>query len=81
MWLKGSLLAMWLFGFGTMAWLYFAVYRTLPPNTAVDIRYIGALTIQNPFWWAGLPVSFVLGFAIACVWSGYRLKIGAVGEN
>jgi len=33
MWiLKGSLLALWLFGFGTMAYLYFAIYRHMPPN-------------------------------------------------
>jgi len=28
MWIaKGTLLALWLFGFGTMVWLYFALYR------------------------------------------------------
>jgi hypothetical protein len=38
MWiLKGTLLALWLFGFGTMAWLYFALYRHLRPNSAVSI--------------------------------------------
>ena len=71
MWIaKGTLLALWLFGFGTMAWLYFAVYRNLPPKSAVEIRLITALTIQNPFWWTVLVVSLVLGYAIARSWSG-----------
>jgi len=71
MWIaKGTLLALWLFGFGTMAWLYFALYRHLPSHSAVDIRLITALTTQNPFWWIGLVVCFVLGYAIARSWSG-----------
>src|SRR5690348_196053 len=71
MWIaKGTLLALWLFGFGTMAWLYFALYRNLPPNSAVDIRLITALTTQNFFWWAGLVVCLVLGYGIARSWSG-----------
>jgi hypothetical protein len=64
MWIvKGTLLALWLFGFGTMAWLYFALYRHLPRNSAVDIRLMAALTIQHPFWWTALVACFVLGLA------------------
>jgi hypothetical protein len=71
MWiLKGTLLALWLFGFGTMAWLYFTLYRHMPPNSAVGMRIITALTIQNSFWWAALVLSFVIGFGIARSWSG-----------
>lgn len=71
MWiLKGSLLALWLFGFGTMAWLYAEVYRHLGPHSAVSIRLIAALTIQYPFWWAGLVACLVLGYAIARSWPG-----------
>jgi len=71
MWIaKGTLLALWLFGFGTMALLYFSIYRHLPPNSAVDIRTIAALTMQNPFWWAALAVCLTLGYAIARLWSG-----------
>jgi hypothetical protein len=72
MWLaKGSLLALWLFGFGTIALLYFSVYRLhLPPNSAVDTRSITALTTQNPLWWTALVVCFVLSFAIVRSWSG-----------
>ena len=41
MWiLKGTLLGLWLFGFGTLARLYLAVFRNLPPNSSVDIRTI-----------------------------------------
>jgi hypothetical protein len=71
MWIaKGTLLALWLFGFGTMAMLYFRVFRYLPPSTVVDIRIITAPTTQNPFWWAGLAVCLILGLAIARSWRG-----------
>ncbi len=71
MWIaKGTLHALWLFGFGTMAWLYFAVYSHLPGNSAVDIRVITALTIRDPLWWGALVVCLVLGYGIARSWSG-----------
>jgi hypothetical protein len=73
MWIaKGTLLALWLFGFGTMALLYFSIYRHLPPNaaTAVDVRVFTTLTTQNPLWWTALVVCLVLGFAIVRSWSG-----------
>jgi hypothetical protein len=71
MWIaKGTLLALWLFGFGTMAWLYFALYRHLQPNSAVGLSVITGLTTQNPFWWAALVVCLVLGYTIARSWSG-----------
>ena len=71
MWIaKGTLLALWLFGFGTMAWLYFALYRHLRPNSAVGLSVITGLTTHNPFWWAALVVCLVLGYTIARSWSG-----------
>ena len=71
MWMaKGTLLALWLFGFGTMAWLYIALYRHLQPNSAVSVNVITPLTIHDPFWWTGLVVCLVLGYAIARSWSG-----------
>jgi hypothetical protein len=71
MWiLKGTLLGLWLSGFGTIAWLYFAVYRNLRPNTAVGVSVIAAYTTQNPLWWTALLVCLVLGYAIARSWSG-----------
>ena len=71
MWiLKGTLLGLWLFGFGTLARLYFGLFRNLPPNSAVDIRLITSYTTQNPLWWTALGVCLVLGYAIARSWSG-----------
>jgi hypothetical protein len=71
MWvLKGTMLGLWFLGFGTMAWLYFALYRNLPPNSAVEIRIFTSLTTQNPLWWTAVVVCLVLGYAISRVWSG-----------
>lgn len=71
MWvLKGTLLGLWLLGFGTMAWLYFALYRNRPPNSAVEIRIFTSLTTQNPLWWTAVIVCLVIGYAIARVWLG-----------
>lgn len=71
MWIaKGTLLALWLFGFGTMAYFYLAIFRHMPSNSSVDIRSIAGLTSQNPFWWTALVVCLVLGLAIARSWSG-----------
>ena len=53
MWiLKSIFLGVWLFGFGTIAFLWLAVYRHMAPHTAVDLRLIAGLTTQNPWWWA-----------------------------
>jgi len=71
MWIaKGTLLGFWLFGFGTMAWLYFALYRHLRPNSAVSISVFSGLTTANAYWWAALVVCLVLGLAIARSWAG-----------
>lgn len=71
MWIaKGTLLALWLFGFGTMALFYSAIYRNLPPNSAVGVSVLTAYTIHNPFWWAALVGCFILGFVIARAWAG-----------
>jgi hypothetical protein len=68
--LKGTLLGLWLLGFGTMALLYFGVYRNLPPNSAVGVSVITAYTTQNPLWWTALVVCLVLGYGITRSWSG-----------
>jgi hypothetical protein len=71
MWIaKGTLLSFWLFGFGTMALLYFSIYRHLPPNSAVGVSVFSARTIRNPYWWAALAVCLALGYAIARSWPG-----------
>jgi hypothetical protein len=71
MWIvKGAFLGVWLFGFGTMAFLYFAIYRNLPPHSAVAVTVVTGYTSQNPLWWAAAAVCLVLGLAIARSWSG-----------
>ena len=71
MWiLKGAFLGVWLFGFGTIALLYFGIYRHLSPHSAVGLSAITAYTSRNPLWWAALAVCLVLGLAIARSWSG-----------
>lgn len=71
MWIaKGTLLALWLFGFGTLGLFYFAIYRHLPPNGAVGVTVFRAYTLQNPFWWAALIGCFLVGFAVARAWTG-----------
>lgn len=67
---KGALLGFWLAGFGTMAWLYFGIFRHMPPNSAVGVRIITSATIQSPLWWIALVVCIVLGCAITRSWSG-----------
>jgi hypothetical protein len=71
MWIaKGTLLALWLFGFGTMAFFYLVIYRHLPPNSAVGASMFITYTIDNNFWWIGLMACFAIGFVIARAWTG-----------
>jgi hypothetical protein len=70
MWiLKGTLLGFWLFGFGTLFYLY-TLYRPLQPQKAVSFNILTSHTIQNPMWWVALVVCLVFGYAIAYRWSG-----------
>jgi len=48
---KGAFLGIWLFGIGTMAFLYFAIYRNLPPHSAVGVSVVTGYASQNPWWW------------------------------
>jgi hypothetical protein len=71
MWiLKGSFLGVWVFAFGTLAFLYLAVYRSLRPNTAVGLSVLVSYTTWNPLWWAALAVSIVAGCLITRSWRG-----------
>ena len=67
---KSIFLGLWLFGFGTIAFLYFAVYRGLSSRTAVAVDVITAYTTQNPWWWAALVACTVLGCALVRSWMG-----------
>lgn len=69
MWIvKGTFLGTWLFSFGTIAFLYFAIYRNLRPNTAVSLHVITSLTTQNPLWWIALVACIALGCALIASW-------------
>ena len=71
MWImKGGLLGFWLFAFGTLAFLYFAVFRPLTPGRATSVSVITLYTTQNPWWWAALAACIVLGCALARSWPG-----------
>ena len=71
MWIvKGTFLGLWLFGFGTLAFFYFAVFRHAPRNSMVPAATIIGLTTQNPWWWAALVACTILGFALVRSWLG-----------
>ncbi|SRR6266403_467622 len=61
---KSLFLGVWLFSFGTIVYLYLALYRRLPRSTMVEPRVFAAATTHNALWWVGLAVCFALGFAI-----------------
>jgi len=68
--LKGSFLGLWLFIFGSFAFLYLAVFRNLRPNSAVGVTVLAGYTTQNPVWWAALIVSIVAGCLVTRSWPG-----------
>src|SRR5258708_40042325 len=47
--LKGAFLGLWFFAFGTLGFLYLAVYRNLPPNTAVGFSVLAPNATSTPF--------------------------------
>jgi hypothetical protein len=71
MWIaKSTLLGLWLLGFLTMGWLWFEVYRYLPPGPgAVSADLILRLTVRSPLWWTALVLCFALGFWIVRSWA------------
>jgi len=67
---KSLFLGIWLASFGTLAYLYLALYRKLPPSTAVGVSVFKAYMTHNLLWWLGLAVCFALGFVIVKAWPG-----------
>ena len=64
MWLaKGILVGVWLFSFGTLAFLW----NVLQPEAtkAYDPRLLAFFTVSNPSWWLWLVACLALGIAIA----------------
>lgn len=70
MWIKGTFLGLWLFGFGTITYLWLALFRHMPRNSVVDVRLISGATSQNPWWWAALIACGALGCALVRSWPG-----------
>jgi hypothetical protein len=71
MWiLKGSFLGLWVFTFGTLAFLYFALSRFSRPDNAIGLSVLAGYTTWNPQWWVALAVSIVVGCLIARSWPG-----------
>ena len=68
---KGTFLGVWLFSFGTIAFLYFAVYRGLPSGRGVvGVDLITHLTTRNVLWWLALVMCLAIGLFITRSWSG-----------
>lgn len=71
MWiLKGTFLGLWLFGFGTIAFFYFAIFRYVSRGTMVAATLVTGLTTQNPWWWVALTASIAIGCALVRSWPG-----------
>jgi len=70
--LKGAFLGLWLFAFGTLVFLYVAVFRNLRPNTAVGVSVLASYTTWNPLWWAALRIAIVAGCLVTRSWPGER---------
>jgi len=70
--LKGTFLGLWLFSFGTLVFLYLAVFRNLRPNSGVGLSALVGCTTWNPLWWSALAIAIVAGCLIAHSWPGQR---------
>ena len=67
---KAILLGVWLASFGTLAYLYLALYRKLPSNTGVSTSVFEAYMTHNVFWWLGIAACFGIAFMIVRAWPG-----------
>lgn len=72
MWiLKGTFLGLWLFAFGTMAFLYLAIFRGLPSGpVAISIGVYTRYTTQNLWWWVTLASCIAIGLSLVRSWHG-----------
>jgi hypothetical protein len=68
--LKGAFLGLWAFVFGTLVFLYFAVFRNSRPNMAVGVSVLAGYTTGNPLWWGALPVAIIAGCLVTRSWPG-----------
>ena len=73
MWiLKGAFLGLWLFGYGSLAFLYFALFRGLPrdPGRAMAVSLVTSRTTENVGWWVAGLACIAIGFALVRSWHG-----------
>ena len=66
---KTTFLGVWLASFGTLAYLYLAIYRKLPPNTTASTSVFAASMTYNVSWWLGITACFGIAFMILKAWS------------
>ncbi len=66
---KGLLLGIWLFSFGTVTFLYFALFRKASGGM-VGVDIIAHLTTHSPVWWVALVSCLALGLFTTRSWSG-----------
>ena len=81
---KGTLLGLWLVGFGTLARFYYVLIRPFPRGTSVAISasMLWHLTIRSVVWWVAVAVCFSVGVALTRVWKGptaFWVALGVTG--
>src|SRR5258708_2269341 len=67
MWIIKGSFGIWLFSFGTIAFLYFALFRR---GGMADVDLIAYLTTHNVLWWTALATCLAIGLLITRSWSG-----------
>jgi hypothetical protein len=66
---KGLFLGILLFSFGTIAYLYFALFRPARGGI-VSINLLTYLTTQNVLWWTALATCLGIGLLTTRSWPG-----------
>ena len=67
MWIKGIFLGLGMFVVGCVVYIM-AVMGSGGRNTATGLSVLSYLTIHNPYFWAALVSSLVIGCAIVVSW-------------
>jgi hypothetical protein len=81
---KGTLLGLWLVGFGTLGRFYYVLVRPFPRGTsvAISISTFPFLTIRSVVWWVAVAVCFAVSLALMRVWKGptaFWVGLGVTG--
>ena len=62
--IRGLFMGVWLFSFGTIAYLLLKGFIPTP-GSAFDIRTLYFLTVYNASWWLALVASLCVGLIVA----------------